>query len=275
MDADGISILSDEISKNLPKFDDTNIDEYKKKLEEVLTAPALKLQSDAIKPLITALLEAERTNKGITKEREKQLATLAAEYGIDIKKIDLTSDKLSLEKQITAQIEDRNSKASFAIENRVLNNAYEALSVNREIERVKRDTALNELEKAEEVYKLELKRRDLESTGIGIGLEQQLLNYEQELRNAAISAFRGSSVLPQNILENPNVTTEQLLRESATDKGANATIQRAIDDANRKSELARKAAQNQQAGLSDITREGILDKVDRGFFGGISDSVRA
>jgi TP901 family phage tail tape measure protein len=245
------------------------------KVQKELENVGLKgIDQTAFRELIASLSTILLTNQSITLELDRQEKKAGDALRVTNKGLDLKESQLSLEKQITAQIEDRNSKASFAIENRVLNNAYEALSVNREIERVKRDTALNELEKAEEVYKLELKRRDLESTGIGIGLEQQLLNYEQELRNAAISAFRGSSVLPQNILENPNVTTEQLLRESATDKGANATIQRAIDDANRKSELARKAAQNQQAGLSDITREGILDKVDRGFFGGISDSVR-
>ena len=102
--------------------------------------------------------------KSITLEIDRQEKKAGDAVRVTNEGLDIKEGQLSLEKQITAQIESRNSEASFAIENRVLNNAYEALSINKEIERVKRDTAINELQKAEEVYKLELKRRDLEST---------------------------------------------------------------------------------------------------------------
>jgi TP901 family phage tail tape measure protein len=273
IDADKISMLADQISTQLPKFDDTNIDEYKKKLEAVLTASDLNLQSEAVRPLINALVEAERTNKGITKEREKQLASLAAEYDIDIKKINLTSNQLSIEKQITAQIEARNSEASFAIENRVLNNAYETLSVNREIERVKRDTALNELQKAEEVYKLELKRRDLESTGIGIGLEQKLLNIDQELINKARTAIEGSKTIASSGLSS-DLTIEQLQEIASKDFGVAENIKVAIANAGKQRDLARKEAENQKANLGDVVPDVLIDKVKEGFSGGIGSGIR-
>ncbi len=270
--ADQIAGFAEQISGKLPEFDINNITEYQNKLTQVFKE--IELPEAAIKPLLEALTEAEKTNKAVSDEREKQIAILEKEYGIQIKTINATSDKLSLEKQISAQIEARNSEASFKIENRVLNNAYETLSINKEIERIKRETSLNELQKAEQVYQLELKRRGLESTGIGIGLEQNLLNIDQELINKAREAIKSSGKISADQLKS-NLTIEDLQSLASVDVGASEEIKVAIANAQRQRDLAQKRASNEQASLGDVVPDDTITRASEGFFGGMKRGVAA
>lgn len=269
--ADQIAGFAEQISEKLPEFDINNITEYQNKLIRVFKE--IKLPQAAIKPLLEALTEAEKTNKAVSDEREKQIAILEKEYGIQIKTINATSDKLSLEKQISAQIEARNSEASFKIENRVLNNAYETLSINKEIERIKRETSLNELQKAEQVYKLELKRRNLESTGIGIGLEQRILDIDQELINKAREALTASGV-PANTLK-ADFKIEDLQRLAPANSGAVEQIGVAIANAQRQRDLAQKRASNEQASLGDVVPDDTITRASEGLLGGMKRGVAA
>lgn len=269
---DQIAGFAEKISAQLPTFDIKNITAYKTALEGVFKAA--ELPQDAYRPLTEGLIQAEIANKAISDEREKQIDILEKEYGIQIKSINASSDKLSLEKQISAQIEARNSEASFKIENRVLNNAYETLSINKEIERIKRETSLNELQKAEQVYKLELKRRDLESTGIGIGLEQNLLDIDQELINKAREAIKSSGKIVSGGLR-ADLTIEDLQALASVDDAALEEVKLAIANAQRQRDLARKKAGNEQAGLGDVEPDDIMDRASKGFFGGLSRGVTA
>jgi TP901 family phage tail tape measure protein len=267
---DQIPVLVDAItSKGLPAFDGKDINEYQKQLQDALKSV---VPDEAIKPLIEKLSDAVKLNKEVSDEREKQLTALEKEYGIEINKINATAKRLSDEKLISAEIESRNSGASFEIEKRVLNNAYESLSINKEIERIKRDTALNELQKAEEVYKLELKRKNLESTGIGIGLEQKILDIDQDLIGKARSAIKDSGMIASGGLRS-DLTLEQLQNIAGADPGVLEEIKFAVENAKRQRELAQKEALNQQANLGDVVPDTIIDKVREGFSGGIGSGI--
>jgi hypothetical protein len=268
---DQIAGFAENISKDLPEFNIENITEYKTALEGVFKNA--KLPQDAFTPLTEGLVQAEIANKVISDEKEKQISISEKEYGIQIKSINASSDKLSLEKQISAQIEARNSEASFKIENRVLNNAYETLSINKEIEQIKRETSLNELQKAEQVYKLELKRRNLESTGIGIGLDQKILDIDQELIDKARAAIESSLTIPKAPL-GAGLTIQQLEERAAIDPIALERINYEKANAERQRELARKGAANQQAGLGDVVPDVAIDKAKTGFLGGMESGVK-
>jgi TP901 family phage tail tape measure protein len=265
--ADVLPKLTDSLSVLDPK--DKN---FQENIQSELKKVGLEgIDSTLFRELATSLRSTLLTNKSITSEVQRQENATKRTTKITNDGLDVKQTQLSLEKEITSQIESRNSQASFAIENRVLNNAYESLSVNREIERVKRDTALNELEKAEEVYELELKRRKLESTGIGISLEQKLLNLDQELINKARAAIKGSDMIKGPL--DANLTIEELQNIAKVDKGVLSEINVAKDQAKSQAELARKDADNQKANLSDIVPEVVIDKVKAGFSGGIGSGV--
>jgi TP901 family phage tail tape measure protein len=263
-----IASVIPQLTESLKDFNPKEKDFAKKVSEELNRVGLNDINQTNFKELITSLSTILLTNQSITLEIDRQKKKAEDAVRVTNDSLDIKEGQLSLEKQIAAQIESRNSEASFAIENRVLHNAYEALSVNKEIERVKRDTAINELQKAEEVYKLELKRRDLESAGIGISLDQSLLDIDQELINKARAALTGPGKIASSGLS-ANLKIEDLQKIAETDFGAAEEIKVAIANAERQRDLAIRRSKQEQAGLSDVVPDDAINRAREGFSGGI------
>jgi TP901 family phage tail tape measure protein len=274
-DQNDLSGIASTLTGALPAIDINDLKDFKKQLKEILDNQLPGSAENIFEPLAENLIKAQIANQNLTDAQKLQAQEAAKKLGIDLQIIDAATTQLSVEKRINNEIESRNSTASFNIEKRVLNNAYEALSVNKEIEEVKRKTSLNELQKSEQIYKLELKRRELESKGIGISLDKELLNIDQELREKSIAAFGQSKTLPKDILDSSNVTADQLLEASALDSSTRAAIQRAIDNANQRKELAIEGNKAQQAGVAPVLESDIQIRAREGFRGGMERATNS
>lgn len=282
VDQNRLSEFVKNISGKLPKLDLINpeeIDKFTQELEKITRTEFGDNSSDIFKALSENLLKAKTENKGITDEQKNQIRLSAKDLGIKLDTLDVTRQRVIEEAKISAMMDSAKSLADFNLEQRSLDIAYDILSVNQEIEKVKRDSSLNELEKAKEIFKLEEKRAGLEEGKITVDYDKAATDAARAFQDRILSTAKGFEIEPRMISGSLSGGPEAVIdaaRAQIPPKDQKSFDQLIADqraDYERSLTLAGRRRDLDKSGVGPVLESEIQRRAREGFSGGINDGV--
>jgi len=279
IDQDEIATTVAKIGSNLPTFNAGDIDGYLTSLQQALEKSGVIDENH--KAIVQALLSAEIVNNGLNTQQQEALKAATAKLGIELKTIDVTRKRAIEEARINSMMENAKSLATFDLEKKSLNVSYEILSVNQEIEKVKRDTSLNELEKAKEVFKLEEKRVGLEKGKISIDYDKAATDAARTFQDRVLSIAKDQfGIAPRTISGSLSGGPEAVInaaRAKISDptevKEFENLIKNQRSDYERDVELAERRRDLDKSGIGPVLEAEVQRRAREGFSGGMNDGI--
>ena len=278
---DEIATTVAKIGSNLPTFNVGDIDGYLTSLQVALANSGVIAENH--KAIVQALLSAEILNNGLNTQQQEALKAAAAKLGIDLKILDLARDKAILEKSISDEIDSRRSGISYGFELKSLNLSRETLSINQQIEKIKRDTSDTELQAAEKIFALESKRANLEKRGIQIDLDKSLSDLNIQFEDRVFDILKTFGIdqvaLPAGTNATSDVGLQNLLTFSQGKLSPDnysklkANIDREQKRLSERTALETGKAEIQQGGIYGPETPDIITKSKEGFDGGMKRGI--
>jgi TP901 family phage tail tape measure protein len=283
--ASGIGINESEIASTvakiqskLPEFNASDLDSYIASVKEALNSSGITLDNQ--RAIVQALIDAEVVNNGINAEQREALKIAAEKLGIELKTLDTARDRAIEEAKINSMMESAKSLDNFNFEKQSLDIAYDILSVNQEIEKVKRDSSLNELEKAKEIFKLEEKRVGLEQDKITIDYDKAAIDAARAFQDRVLSTAKGefgidSRMISGSLSGGPEAVINAVRAKIPSNDQASfdelIAAQRA--DYERNLTLAERKRELDKSGVGPVLESDVQKRAREGFSGGMKEGV--
>ncbi len=267
------------IQDNLPEFNTKNLDDYVKSLRNALDISGIMLNNQ--EAIVQAVIDAEVVNKGLTEQQREQLQLSLSRLGVELKTVDVARKIAIEEAKINSMMESAKSIDNFNLEKRSLDISYDTLSINKQIEKVKRDSSLNELEKAKQIFKLEEKRVGLEKSKITVDYDKSANDAAEEFKNSVLSTAKEQfGIQPRMISGSLSGGAEEVIK-AARAKISDPVEQTDFDNliANDRKryesdvELAKRRRDIDKSGVAPALESDVQKRAREGFFGGMEEGV--
>jgi len=278
IDESEIASTVSKIQGNLPEFDAGNINGYITSVEKALTASDVALNNQ--RAIVQALIEAEVVNNGLNEQQKEQLELSLSRLGIELKTLDTARDRAIEEAKINSMMESAKSLDNFNFEKQSLDIAYDILSVNQEIEKVKRDSSLNELEKAKEIFKLEEKRAGLEEGKITFDYDKAATDAARAFQDRVLSVAKDQFKIEPRMISGSLSGGPEAVIDAAREK-IPLKYQESFDeliadqraDYERNLTLAERKRELDKSGVGPVLESDVQKRAREGFSGGMEEGV--
>lgn len=282
----GLGVIPTEIADTvariqgkLPEFNTNNLDDYVKRLRDALDISDVMLNNQ--EAIVQAVIDAEVVNKGLTEQQREQLQLSLSRLGVELKTVDVARKIAIEEAKINSMMESAKSIDNFNLEKRSLDIAYDTLSINKQIEKVKRDSSLNELEKAKQIFKLEEKRVGLEKSKITVDYDKSANDAAEEFKNSVLNTAKDQfGIQPKMISGSLSGGAEEVIK-AARGKISKPEEQKDFDNliANERKkyerdvELAKRRRDIDKSGVAPALESDVQKRAREGFSGGMEEGV--
>lgn len=275
--------LKDAIDKNLPGLQDfVGTDVFAYAVKSIIPED-LKNAPDLARQLTEALQDALLQYQNITDEKDKQDKLSKQDLENAKNTIDLARKQAEAEQNINSAIEFRKNRSELSLQYKKLSIDKESLSINQQIESIKNNYLMSELDKAKQIVELEKQKRNLSQQSVELDTTEKRLQLEEEINDKIRARIQSSTEIgdltKNNIISN-NIgqSPENYLNNLPANSTLYKDIKNQLDIYAQRKGLIEGQKQIAIAGLKEsgeTPEQTYLRKVSDGLSGGIKEGMLA